>query len=83
MVWAYLRCPGVAFSYIDRTYSGREVTVLPDAVVVHDSAHGKQRKVTRGVMGNALRAFERRFLRTGRTRRAKQQLQAGITEAVL
>jgi hypothetical protein len=83
MAWAYLHSPDVAFSYIPRDYSGREVTVLPDAIVAHDSAHGKQRKTERGIISSALRTFERRFLRTGRTRRAKQHLQSSVTEAVL
>jgi hypothetical protein len=65
----------VEFGYIDRDYSGREITVLPDAVVVHDSAHGKQRQRERSGIKNALRAIERRLFRTGRTRARKHQLQ--------
>jgi hypothetical protein len=75
LAWAYLRSPGVRFDFIDRDYSGREITHLPDAVIVHDSAHSKQRQRERSGFKNALRAIERRFFRTGRTRARKRQLQ--------
>jgi hypothetical protein len=80
MAWAYLRSPDVSFAYIPRAYSAREVGIVPGAIVAHDSAHSKERTATRGTIANALRAFERRFLRTGRTRKAKQHLQP---EAIL
>jgi hypothetical protein len=78
MVWAFLACTGkVAFSYINQRYSGREVYDLPDGVIVHDSAHKKQRQAVRGRIKTALRGLESRWLRSGRTRSAKTQLQAG------
>jgi hypothetical protein len=79
MVWAFLECQsaGVDFRYIDRRFSGREITVLPDAVIGHDSAHNKQRTGRRGRLRKALREVERRWFRSGRTRTKKQQLQCG------
>ena len=35
MIWAFLSCPDVRFDYIDPAYSGREVSQLPDGVIVH------------------------------------------------
>ena len=71
MAWAYLSSPGVHFDYIDQRYSARELGTVPDAVIVHDSAHDEQRRAARGPIKLALRAFERRFLRTGRTRASR------------
>jgi hypothetical protein len=68
MAWAYLSSPGVRFAYIDQRYSAREVGTVADAVIVHDSAHDEQRRAARGVVRQTLRALERRFFRTGRTR---------------
>jgi hypothetical protein len=68
MAWAYLSSPGVHFDYLDQTYSAREVGTVADAVIVHDSAHDEERRAARGPIRQALRALERRFLRTGRTR---------------
>jgi hypothetical protein len=68
MAWAYLSSPGVHFDYIPQEYSARELGTIPDAVIVHDSAHDEQRRAERGPIRLALRALERRFLRTGRTR---------------
>ena len=48
MAWAYLSSPGVRFDYIDQAYSGRETGTVPDAVIVHDSAHDEQRRAERG-----------------------------------
>ena len=79
MVWAFLECQGVDFHYIDRRYSGRELSDLPDAVIGHDSAHSNQKAGNRGRFKRALRAIERRWLRSGRMRTQKQQLQCGTT----
>ncbi len=65
---AYLSSPGVHFDYIPQEYSGRELGTILDAVIAHDSAHDRQRRAERGRFRLALRAFEQRFLRTGRTR---------------
>jgi hypothetical protein len=79
MVWAFLRSAGkVAFSYIDRRYSGREVDDILDGIIVHDSAHNKQRKKERWRIKTALRRLEQRWIRSGRTRAAKQQLQSEL-----
>jgi hypothetical protein len=71
MAWAYLSSPSVDFDYIAQEYSGRELGSLPGAVIVHDSAHDEQRRAERGRFKTALRAFERRFLRTGLTRQSR------------
>ena len=71
MAWAYLSSPGVRFDYIDQAYSGREAGTVPDAVIVHNSAHDELRRPARGPFKQALRAFERRFLRSGRTRASR------------
>ena len=78
MAWAYLSSPGVRFDYIDQAYSGRETGTVPDAVIVHDSAHDEQRRAARGRFKQALRAFERRFLRTGRTRSSRLKGELGV-----
>jgi hypothetical protein len=75
MVWAFLHSAGVQFRYIDARYSGREVGQLADAVIVHDSEHAKIKAARRGGIMDALRTFERRWLRTGRTKARKRQLQ--------
>jgi hypothetical protein len=69
-----LACPDVRFDYLDPAYSGREVSQLPDGVIVHQSAHSAQRRSARGAVGRFLREIERRFLRTGRTSRGKTAL---------
>jgi hypothetical protein len=71
MAWAYLSSPGVHFDYIDQRYSAREVGTIPDAVIEHDSAHDEARRAARGLIRNGLREIERRFFRTGRTRRSR------------
>jgi hypothetical protein len=71
MAWAYLASPSVDFEYIPQEYSAREVGLLPDAVIVHDSAHAERRRAERGALQMALRSFERRFLRTGQTRSSR------------
>jgi hypothetical protein len=71
MAWAYLSSPGVRFDYIDQRFSAREIGQTPDAVIEHDSAHDEQRRAARGRFKLALRAFERRFLRTGLTRKSR------------
>jgi hypothetical protein len=79
MVWAFLRSAGrTSFSYIDRRYSGREITDILDGIIVHDSAHNKQRTKVRGRIKSALRHLEHRLIRSGRTRAAKQQLQSEL-----
>jgi len=85
MVWAFLASIGTSFSYIDRRYSGREITDrVAGAVILHDSAHEKARRV--GSVREAVKEFERRWLRTGRTAAAKAaghlsvQLQDGFSE---
>jgi len=83
-VWAFLASTGsVAFSYIDKRYSGREVSDLPDGVIVHDSAHHKQIVSVRGRIKTALRSLERQWLRSGRSRAMKHQLQAGANKVHL
>jgi len=66
---AFLTCPGVAFSHLDRRYSGLHEGA--EAVVGHESEHAKTRLPT---IGERLKGIEQHF-RTGRTRAAKQ---AGI-----
>jgi hypothetical protein len=73
MVWAYLMCPHVHFTYIDQRYSGREITVsADDTVICHDSAHDKQPRNDMPLVKRALRAIEKPF-RTGRTKSIKMQ----------
>ena len=78
MAWAYLSSPGVRFDYIPQEFSGREAGTVPDAVIVHDSAHDEQRRAERGPIKRVLRAFERRFLRTGRTRSSRLKGELGV-----
>lgn len=74
MVWAMLSSlPSTRFDFIDQRYSGREIGTLPDAVIAHDGAHDEERRLSRGSVNLALRALERRFLRTGRTRQGRLQ----------
>ena len=68
LCWAFLASRGVAFDFIDQEYSGREAGTVPGAIIEHNSAHDEQRRAARGPIRQVLRAFERRFLRTGRTR---------------
>ena len=78
MAWAFLSSPSVDFDYIDQAYSGREAGTVPDAVIVHNSAHDEQRRAERGPIKRVLRAFERRFLRTGRTRSSRLKGELGV-----
>jgi hypothetical protein len=71
MIWTFLACPDVRFVYIDPAYCGREVSQVPDGIIVHESAHSAQRKRERGAFRERLRELERRFFRTGRTSRGK------------
>ena len=71
MAWAYLSSPGIHFDYIDQRYSAREIGRIPDAVIEHDSAHDEARRASRGRFKTLLREFERRLLRTGRTRQSR------------
>lgn len=70
--WAFLRSPDVRFSYMPQEYSGREISIMPDAVIAHDSAHEKQKRRARGGIKELLRAVERPF-RTGRTKAGKME----------
>jgi hypothetical protein len=76
-VWAYLRSSGagVEFRFIDARYSGREIGQLAGAVIEHDSEHNRLRAKKRNGLQESLKAFERRFLRTGRTRARRRHLQ--------
>jgi hypothetical protein len=74
MIWAYLASPDIRFGFIDPIYSGREISQLPDGIIVHESAHSAHQKGARGFIKQALRDFERRFLRTGCTSRDKTAL---------
>jgi hypothetical protein len=65
---AFLSCHGAAISHLDSHYAGEEVPATPHHIVVHDSAHERQRR--QSLMGS-LKAIERR-LRTGSTKLAKQ-----------
>jgi len=71
MAWAYLSSPGIHFDYIDQRFSAREIGRIPDAVIEHDSAHDEERRASRGRFKTLLREFERRFLRSGRTRQSR------------
>jgi hypothetical protein len=82
-IWAFLNSPGVRFDFIPVKYSGREVGQIEGAVIAHDSAHNKLKiKSQRGLSG-FLKALERRFFRTGRTRALRRQLQTQVGETVL
>jgi hypothetical protein len=71
MAWAYLSSPSIHFDYIDQRFSAREIGRIPDAVIEHDSAHDEERRASRGRFKTLLREFERRFLRSGRTRQSR------------
>jgi hypothetical protein len=62
---------GSSFSLINQRYSAREVGQIANAVIEHDSAHDEQRRAQRGRFKTMLRKLEARFIRTGRTRRAR------------
>jgi hypothetical protein len=69
--WAYLSSPDLRFGFIPPEYSGRETGSVPDAVILHDSAHEREIRSDRSGLSKMLRNFERRWLRTGRTRARK------------
>jgi hypothetical protein len=72
MIWAMLASlPTTRFAYIDQKFSGREIGQIPGAVIEHDSAHDEERRAARGRFQTMLREFERRFLRTGKTRQSR------------
>ena len=71
MAWAYLSSPGIHFDYIDQRFSAREIGQIADALIEHDSAHDEERRASRGRFKTLLREFERRFLRSGRTRQSR------------
>jgi hypothetical protein len=72
LIWAYLNCPWVSYYQITPEYSAAgEPGSVPGAIIEHDSAHNKERAMTwRGRLKN----FEKRWIRTGRTRRATKQI---------
>lgn len=74
MVWAYLNCPWVAYYQIAPEFAAQGLPgEVPGAIIEHDSAHEKQLAVTwRGWV----RGLEKRWLRTGRTRRATKHIPA-------
>ena len=72
MTWAYLRRPEVAFSYLDDRYRAWEVdgySTPQDAVIMHASAHDKAHSWDWSWMKRGLKAVERRYFRSGRTKR--------------
>lgn len=72
LIWAFLQSAStVSFSYIDRDYSGREITQNPDGIIVHNSAHHKVYK--RWKLKDMLRGLEKPF-RSGRRAKEKQYL---------
>jgi hypothetical protein len=56
---------------IDQRFSAREIGQIADALIEHDSAHDEARRASRGRFKTLLREFERRVLRTGRTRQSR------------
>jgi hypothetical protein len=78
MMWAFLDSPDIRFSYIDERYSGREVNTLPGAIIVHHSAHDKQRRKERSAIKNFFRGVEKSLFRTGNTRKAKVAIGNGV-----
>jgi hypothetical protein len=72
MIWALLASLSTtSFSYVDQRYSAREIGQIPDAVIEHKSAHDEERRASRSRFKTLLREFERRLLRTGRTRQSR------------
>lgn len=70
MVWAYLLRPDISYVQIDQRYAGREVSGdVENAIIVHNSVHDKAEQAWWSPMP-ALKAFERRWLRTGHTKAA-------------
>lgn len=74
--WAFLRRPEVAATYLPDRYKGWEVdwgNCPADAVIVHASAHGRMRpnRFSQAIKAR-LKAVERRYFRTGRTKRVSQ-----------
>ena len=66
-----LGTPGLTLKRPQGVAQAEAIGTLPDAVIVHNSAHDEQRRAARGPFKQALRAFERRFLRSGRTRKSR------------
>jgi hypothetical protein len=72
MAWAYLVRSDVPYSFLDPLYAGREIAgalVTGGHVIVHESAH---LKASPWSFKETLKAIERRYLRTGRTKREAQ-----------
>jgi hypothetical protein len=79
MAWAFITCPGVQFSFIDRRYSGREISDLPDAVICHDSLKGKEQREPPAWQA-MLKVFERPF-RSGQSK-LRKHLQSEVPAPV-
>jgi hypothetical protein len=76
--WTFLTStPDVRFAYLPQPYSGREASLMPDAVIAHDSAHEKAKRRERHTVRDVLRAMERPF-RTGRTKAKKLRSELGV-----
>jgi hypothetical protein len=74
MIWAYLLRPEISYAQVREGYAGREISRdTGSAVIAHDSVHDKAHTWS---IKPALKAFERRFLRTGRTK-AEMRLRLG------
>lgn len=77
LAWAYLACGGVSFAYLDQRFAGWEVSAEIDgAVVTHDSAHERSRDIRS--LRDAVKALERRFLRSGRSAKIKRDSDLSI-----
>lgn len=76
MVWAFIKAAHVGFDHIPLEYSGREAAAAPaNAVIIHSSENG--RRTYRLQLRSALKGFEKRFLRTGRTQRREAMTKLG------
>jgi hypothetical protein len=74
MVWAYLNCPWVSYYQIAPEFAAQgDPGRIPGAVIEHDSAHDRERGAT---WKGRLKNLEKRWLRTGRTRRATKHIPA-------
>jgi hypothetical protein len=76
MIRAFLNCPWVSFYPITPAYSAQS-TAPAGAIIEHDSAHDKQR--ARTVRG-WLKLVEKRWLRSGRTKRSERLIAAPASE---
>lgn len=72
LTYAFLRSPKTEFHYNDIKFRGLEVGCAgtpDDAIIVHVSVHERHRQRDMGFIRRSLRAFERKWLRTGHTKR--------------